>query len=275
MNILICIAYVRGAGPQLWFGDIFCSIDPNSRLTLLHVLGRQGDEREVEECLREARESLENGSVVTKIRRGDPAPQIVAELETKGYDLVILGPNEALGLKRHILGSVANHVVRRAPTSVLVAQQVRPGMEHIVICTGGAEVAARVIETGAKLAQKLGARATLLHVVTPVASMYAGLDEIDESLTELLQTDTPIARHLRGGAEILERHQVPATLRLRYGVVADEIIRESREGDADLIVIGASKGMAQLKRLILGEVTQQVVERASRSGLVVKEVLGI
>jgi universal stress protein A len=275
MNILICIACVRGAGPQLWFGDIFGSIDPNSRLTLLHVLGRQSDEREVEECLREARESLENGSVVTKIRRGDPAPQIVAELETEGYDLVILGPNEALGLKRHILGSVAKNVVRHAPTSVLVAQQMRPALEHILICTGGTEVAAQVIEMGAKLAQKLGARATLLHVVTPVASMYTGLDEIDESLTELLQTDTPIARHLRHGAEILERHQVSAELQLRYGVVADEIIRESRESDTDLILIGASKGMAQLKRLMLGEVSQQVVERASRSVLVVKEVFGV
>jgi len=275
MNILICVACMRGAGPQLRFGDIFGSIDPDSRLTLLHVLGRQADEREVELCLEEARGTLENSSVVTKIRRGDPAPQIVAELETEGYDLVVLGPNEALGMKRHILGSVANHVVRRAPTSVLVAQQVRLALEHILICTGGTEVAIQVIETGAKLAQKLGARATLLHVVTPVASMYAGLDEIDESLTELLQTDTPIARHLRRGAEILERHQVSATLQLRYGVVADEIIRESRESDIDLILIGASKGMAQLKRLMLGEVTQQVVERASRSVLVVKEVLGV
>jgi nucleotide-binding universal stress UspA family protein len=273
MNILICIACVRGAGPQLWFGDIFGSVDPGSRLTLLHVLGRQGNENEAERCLRDAREALRSASVVMKTRRGDPAPEIVAELETGDYDLVVLGPNEALGMKRHILGSVANHIVRRAPTSVLIAQQVRPGLEHILICTGGAEAAERVIKTGARLAQALGARATLLHVVTPVASMYTGLEELDESLTELLQTDTPIARHLRHGAEILERHQVLAELQLRYGVVADEIIRESRESDTDLILIGAAKGMAQLKRLILGEVTQQVAESAPRSVLVVKEGL--
>jgi nucleotide-binding universal stress UspA family protein len=243
-------------------------------LTALHVLRRGRDEAEVERCLRDAREALESGSVETKVRRGDPADEVLAELESGDYDLVVLGPNEALGLKRHILGSVASQIVRRAPTSVLVAQQVRPGLEHILICSGGAEVAERVIETGARLAHSCGAQVTLLHVVTPVASMYAGLHEIDESLAGLLQTDTPIARHLRHGAEILERHKVPAELQLRYGVVADEIIRESRESDTDLILIGASKGMAQLKRLILGEVTQQVVERAPRSVLVVKKVLG-
>jgi nucleotide-binding universal stress UspA family protein len=136
-------------------------------------------------------------------------------------------------------------------------------------------MAERVIESGARLAQAAGAQATLLHVVTPVASMYAGLHEIDESLTELLQTDTPVARHLRHGAEILDRHQVSAELRLRYGVVADEIIRESDEGDYDLVLIGAAEDMARFRRLVLGEVTRQVVERSSRSVLVVREALSL
>lgn len=272
MKVLLCLACELGAGPQLSFGRIFGTIDPSASLTLLHVMAPGDDRVAAEECLEEARKRLACGAE-SKIRLGDPFTQIMAELDEGGFDLVVLGPNEVPGLKRHLLGSVTNQVVRRAPSSVLVAQQARSSLEHVLICSGGAEVAGDVIETGAWIAQAVGARATLLHVVTPVPSMYTGLGELDESLSELLQTDTPVARHLRQGAEILERHQVPAELRLRYGVVADEIIREAREGNKDLVLLGAAKGRAKLKRLVLGEVTEQVVQRSPRSVLIVRKAL--
>jgi nucleotide-binding universal stress UspA family protein len=209
-----------------------------------------------------------------RIREGDPAGEILAEIEGGGHDLVILRPNEAPGLRRHFLGSVTTRVVRQAPCSVLVAKQARSRLKRILICSGGAEVAEVVIEAGARLAQAVEARATLLHVATPVPSMYTGLGEIDESLAQLLQTDTPIARNLRRGAEILDRHQVPAELKLRYGVVAEEIIRESVEGDYDLVLVGAKKGLVRVKRLMLGAMTTQVVEKSVQSVLVVRQALG-
>jgi nucleotide-binding universal stress UspA family protein len=250
------------------------SIDPASRLTLLHVLPRGGDRATAKRFLTEARQKLECGSVETRIREGDPASQILAEIDEGGYDLAVLGVNEAPGLRRHFLGSVTTRVVRRAPVSVLVAKQARSRLERILITSGGGDIGEIVIQEGARLAQALGAQATLLHVATPVASMYTGLGEIDESLSELLRTDTPIARNLRNGAETLDRHQVSADLKLRYGVVADEIIRESTEGDYDLILMGAKKGLVRVKRLMLGAMTKEVVEKSERSVLVVRQGLG-
>lgn len=273
MDVLICVACVSGAGPQLAFGDILGSIDRPGVLTLLHVLPRDGDRMAAQRCLQSAREKLESGSIEMRIRLGDPATEILAEIGEGGYALVILGHNEAPGLRRYVLGSVTTRVVRRAPISVLVAKQARSTLERFLICSGGAESAKLVIEAGAGLAQRVGARATLLHVAAPVATMYTGLGEIDESLSELLRTDTPIARNLRAGAEILERHHVPAEIKLRHGVVVDEIIRESRGGDYDLVLIGAKKGMVRFKRLMLGVVAKEVVERATRSVLVVKQPL--
>jgi nucleotide-binding universal stress UspA family protein len=224
-------------------------------------------------CLQSAREELDSGSIEIRIREGDPATEILAEIDEGSYGLVILGSNEAPGLRRHVLGSVTTRVVRRAPISVLVAKQARSTLERLLICSGGGETAKLVIEAGARLAQKVGARATLLHVVTPVATMYTGLGEVDESLSELLHTDTPIARNLRAGAEVLARHHVPAEVKLRHGVVTDEIIRESRGGDYDLILMGAKKGLVRIKRLMLGVVTKEVVEKVTRSVLVVKQGL--
>lgn len=273
MRVLICVACESGAAPQLSFGRILGSIDPSAALRLLHVLPRDGDQTAAEQCLSEARKKLDVDEVGVRILRGDPLRKILAELKEGDFDLVVLGPNEAPGLKRHLLGSVTKQVVRRARSSILVAQQARSRLERILICSGGADAAEDVIETGAWIAQAVGARATLLHVVTPVPSMYTGLGKLDESLTKLLRTDTPIARHLRHGAQILEQHHVSAELRLRQGVVADEIIREAREGSSDLVLMGAAKGRAKLKRLVLGEVTEQVVERSPRSVLVVRKLL--
>jgi nucleotide-binding universal stress UspA family protein len=274
MDVLVCVAYQLGAGPQLALGDIFGSIGRTGSLTLLHVVPRDGDREAAERWLAEARAKLECGSVEIRIREGDPGSEILAEIDEGSYGLVILGPNEAPGLRRYFLGSVTTRVVRRAPISVLVASQARSRLERILICTGGGGIGELVIREGARLAQAVEAQATLLHVVTPVASMYTGLGEIEESLSELLQTDTPIARSLRSGAEILDRRGVPAGLKLRYGVVADEIVRESEEGDYDLILMGAKRGMVRFKRLMLGPMTKQVIEKSVRSVLILRQVLG-
>jgi nucleotide-binding universal stress UspA family protein len=282
MDLLICVACVSGAGPQLSFGDIFAAIDRVSTLTLLHVLPRGGAPPEqgqriaaAKRCLEEAREKLKCEAVQMRIREGDPAGEILVEIDEAGYDLAILGPNEAPGLRRHFLGSVTTRVVRQAYCSVLVAQQARSSLKRVLICSGGGEIGEQVIKAGARLARAVGAQATLLHVVTPVASMYTGLGEIDESLPELLQTNTPIARNLRSGAELLDQQGVPAELKLRYGVVVDEIVRESQEGDYDLVLIGAKKGLVRFKRLMLGAVAKEVVEKSIRSVLVVRQPLDV
>jgi len=160
---------------------------------------------------------------------------------------------------------------------VLVVKRVKNRLERVLVCTGGADVALPVIEAGAWLAQGVGARVTLLHVGSPVPSMYAGLGEIEETLSDLLQTDTPFAQHLREGAELLAERRVESELKLRYGVVADEILCEIQEGDHDLVVIGASGaggggwlGGRLLGNWLLGNVTRQVLNDAPCSVLVLR-----
>lgn len=270
MKILACVAEVSDAERSVRLADTIARLTQSS-LTFLHIVPPKGDRAAREHILELARER--GGRLVeARVRRGSPAAEILAELDAGNYDLVLVGANRSPGLKEYLLGSVAMQVVNQAPISVLVAKRVSPPLERILICSSGAEAAERVIESGACLAEAADAQVTLLHVVTPVPSMYTGLGEIDEGLSELLQTDTPIARHLRRGAEILERSQVDADLKLRYGVAADEIIREARSGDYDLIVIGAAKRKSPL-RWALGDVTREVVEKATRSVLVVRQGL--
>lgn len=61
-------------------------------------------------------------AIAFHLLREPPAPGIVHWLETRPVDLAILGSHGRKGLRRAVLGSVAEAVVRRAPCSVLVAR---------------------------------------------------------------------------------------------------------------------------------------------------------
>jgi nucleotide-binding universal stress UspA family protein len=120
------------------------------------------------------------------------------------------------------------------------------------------------------LAEASQARATLLHVSTHVPSMYTGLSEMEETLPQLLSSDTTVAQHLRSGAKTLAQHSVEAKLELRHGVVAEEILLQAREGDYDLIVLGATGAAGRLRAWLLGNITWRIIDQALRPIIVVK-----
>jgi nucleotide-binding universal stress UspA family protein len=269
MRILLCVAGMPYAEATLSFGGLIARIT-KSPVTLLHVALRKEELAAGEKDLVRARQMVSDLSVNTRLRQGDPVTNILAEAREGDYDLIVIGARHEGGLTQRLLGSVAQAVVRRAPISVLVVRWARSDLNRVLICTGGLDVANPVIEAGAHLAGAAGAQATLLYVTSATASMYTGLG-IKETLPRLLRTDTPVARHLRHGVEVLTQHQVDAELKLRHGVVANEILQEAREGDYDLIVIGASGAAGRLREWLLRNVTRQVVEYALCSVLVVKE----
>jgi nucleotide-binding universal stress UspA family protein len=61
--------------------------------------------------------------VMTEVREGNPAEQIVAYVKAHPIDLVVMGTRGHTGLARLLLGSVARRVLVHAPTSVLVVRE--------------------------------------------------------------------------------------------------------------------------------------------------------
>jgi nucleotide-binding universal stress UspA family protein len=65
-------------------------------------------------------------AVVTRSRLGNPGSQTLAVLhEDRTFDLVAMGSHGRTGLRRALIGSVAEKVVRHAPCAVLVARSPR------------------------------------------------------------------------------------------------------------------------------------------------------
>jgi nucleotide-binding universal stress UspA family protein len=92
--------------------------------------------------------------------------------------------------------------------------------------------------------------------------MYTGLGTIEEHLPDMLQTVTPVARHLRQSVKLFVEKGIDARLELRHGSVVDEILAEARTGGYDLIIIGASRASTNLSGWLMGDVTRQILRAA-------------
>jgi nucleotide-binding universal stress UspA family protein len=67
---------------------------------------------------------LEGVPFESTVRFGDPAEEILAEIESFGADLVVVPTATRSSLKRALLGSVAEALVRKAPVTVMLVRQV-------------------------------------------------------------------------------------------------------------------------------------------------------
>ena len=71
----------------------------------------------------EAAEDESDEELVTAVRQGDPATEIVAYAEEHDADVVATGTRGRHGEHAFLLGSVAEQIVRQAPMPVLTVRQ--------------------------------------------------------------------------------------------------------------------------------------------------------
>jgi nucleotide-binding universal stress UspA family protein len=80
-----------------------------------------------DEVLPAARRALEDlaarsGGLRTLLREGSPGPEIVSAAEQVSPKLIVLGTHGRRGIRRLVLGSVAEYVLRRATVPVLTVR---------------------------------------------------------------------------------------------------------------------------------------------------------
>jgi len=273
MKVLICVNDLLVDEPGIVFGGKLAQ-DLQAEITLLHVLLKKkqpGDRDQGELLLKNASQILGDFPIITKVRRGNVVKRIIKEADRGNYDMVIITVSK-IGEGRQPTSSVHRSLCRNLPCCLLVVQNPRAEINRMLICTGGLQMAESVIEVGAVIASASDSDATLFHVAANIPTMYTGLKSIEETLLELLQTDTPVARHLRRGSEILAEKNIQAELKLRHGSAVYEIVREIDFENYDLVVIGASGADTMIKEWLYGNLTQYIVDTVGIPVLVVNQL---
>lgn len=219
-------------------------------------------------------------SVERKLRLGDPAREI--EAEARGASLLVMGTHGRSGLEHLMLGSVTEHLLRRAPCPVItVSGAPRPTTRRAlfkrVLCAADlGEGSEEVIAFALAMAEEGEAKVILLHVIEglPDAGSAArvGLPVAD---AERIQID------LRSFALDRLRETVPDEVRAQCalreevaeGRPAREILRVATERQVDLIVMGAHSHGA-LGRAFFGSTSNQVVRESGCPVLTVRGAPG-
>jgi nucleotide-binding universal stress UspA family protein len=238
---------------------------------LFHALSPGVSTQEGDQLLSSANDILKLEKAEFLCVAGDAKGEIERELKRRDYQLVIVGTSKRdptlppSPLSQHL----ANHV----KTNVLLIHNPPDEICQILICTGGRPESENAIDWGLHLAEKTNNKATILHVVSSPPTMYTGLEEVEENLSEVLARDVPLSQHLKAAANRAEEVGVEATLELRHGLVIEEIIRSAEVEAHDLVILGAPLPRAFLEQILLGRVAPKILASTLRSTLIVRSPL--
>jgi nucleotide-binding universal stress UspA family protein len=179
--------------------------------------------------------------------------EIVEAAEEVGAGLIVVGSRGRGGIRRALMGSASDAVVRHAHCPVMVVRGepvVFP--TKILVATDRSREAELAATTAADLAKSTNSAVHVVHV---------GLDQFrDEAQNEL---DTEVGMVREAGVTNVQAH-------LKFGIPAKTIVDLAEEEGIGLIVMG-SRGRGGVRRALIGSVSSSVVPHAHCPVLVVRQ----
>jgi nucleotide-binding universal stress UspA family protein len=180
------------------------------------------------------------------VREGEASEVILEAADRARADLIAMGTQGLGGIRKLLLGSTTERVLRGTRTPLLAvppgsAQIVvldpsgpRWNMQTILMATDFSEASADAVLWAADLAQQLSVRLVFAHIVTPAElappSESDGAQGDDERATDARKRLDELSKRTSGN---LERDTVVAV-----GQPADSIASIAKERHAGLIVVG-------------------------------------
>ncbi|MES2770623.1 MAG: universal stress protein [Pseudomonadota bacterium] len=139
----------------------------------------------------------------------------------------------------------------------------------ILVATDGSKCALNAVKYAAQLAVSLHStdRITLINVHDDSALRHAkkllGKTSVEEYLRSLSE------KEVKPAVEVLKNSGVPYDIVIKFGHIAEHILKTAAAGKYDLIILGA-KGRTAFADLLLGSVAQRVLSTAKQAVLLVK-----
>ncbi|MBV9490622.1 MAG: universal stress protein [Verrucomicrobia bacterium] len=248
------------------------AIANRAAVTVFGVTESEAQEETVYAGLRRALKDFERDGINVELvtKGGDPVEEIVKRTHETNYDLVVIGARRRATERGAILAAKAYRIIEAIEPPVLVAVGDDRELKRLLVCTQGGACIETAVQFTGQLARSLSATVTLLTVLPNLGGIHVGLLRREADAEALLRSNSALARDLRAEKRNLEASGVQVGVRLRYGLVTEEILKELVEGNHDLVVVGACPDPNAWRRYLIGNVTREVVHRADRPVLVVR-----
>ncbi|HEU5398076.1 MAG TPA: universal stress protein [Gammaproteobacteria bacterium] len=232
--------------------------------------------REAREYLRTVQDNLtrDGFAVRMEVVPGDPVGAILFAADMQEVDLISICTHGRSGLSHALVGSVAEAVLRRSDTPILITRAMaEPARQPIVPCrailvpldgTPPAEAALAYLAR-----ERIGDQAELilLRAVAPVMPPYvpglmgdAAAEFYNEANRETQQRLLGAEAYLKATGVALQRTGTWSA-RPTLGAAASEILAAAKPEVVDLIVL-VTHGRHGLERLIYGSVARELLHHA-------------
>ena len=205
------------------------------------------------------------------VTTGNAADEVTRLAEEKGMDLVIAATRGRSGLKRFILGSVTEHLMRTLPCPLLTVHGPKKGhavsidqkieFKRILVGADFSPDSDLAFQYGLSIAQEFQAELHLVHVLEPPVykeipkSVQGAREEIRKSLhqqlSDKLEAMVPV--------EALNWCKPKTALLAGYPDV--ELSKYADIQDIDLLVLGV-RGHGLMGSLFVGSTTERVIRKA-------------
>jgi nucleotide-binding universal stress UspA family protein len=271
MNILVCSDGSSPAENAIRLGALMASAC-NADITLLGIIENPGSADAILDALRRGLQLLEEKRIRAELVTitGEPIEEIIKRTEQHHFDLVVIGAARKGSRGLYWVSSKAYKIIKTIHPPVLVALEKSTGIKRILVCSSGQKYIANAVALTGQIARGMGASVTLFHVLPEPPPIYANLYKMETDVDAVLNSKSELGRNLREQKRILEEMGVNVEVRLGQGSVLSEIRREIRGGNYDLVVSGSSRSRASLRTYILGDVTREIVNRATCAVMVVR-----
>lgn len=201
---------------------------------------------------------------------GNAAHEIARMAAEKRADITVAASHGRAGLKRLILGSVTERLMRTLPCPLLVVRSPERGfvtpanqaitLKRILVGCDFSPDSNLALHYGLSLAQEFQASLHLVHVIQPPLYEYLEKPEAPEATSQ---------KGLKGTLKQKLDDMVPEEARtwcepvttLLAGQPHEEITKYALVNDVDLVVLGV-RGHSLVETLFVGSTTDRVLRRA-------------
>jgi nucleotide-binding universal stress UspA family protein len=214
-------------------------------------------------------------AVFCSVRIGKPA-EVISQVAAADLDtLIAMTTHGRSGIRRWLLGSVAEKVLHGAENDVLLIRAIErrraaAHLQRVVVPLDGSELAEKAVPCAVELAKKMNLELMLIRVYLmpgvayPTGSYAPDWNLLDretrERATEYLQIQMSKLRN-----EGLER----VSLKVLEGSAAEKIIGVGRETPGSMIAM-STHGASGAGRWLLGSVTERVIRHSETAVLVAR-----
>ena len=201
---------------------------------------------------------------------GAPSQQIVSQASKGGFDLIAISTRGHSGVRRGLLGSVTDEVVRSATSPVLVLSpsaiekswQNEHRLSGLTVPLDGSELAETILPHAQELAQQLSLDIHLVRVLALGSLAYyaaEGLTMDTAPVEEELEEEAEA--YLEQVARRLSEGEVPADYTVLQGSPALTIIDHLSSTSGNVAAI-CTHGRSGLGRILIGSVADSIIRSA-------------